>query len=294
MKFWRWFLLVGIGFLPTATRADEAAVTPTVRVVCELKDTRIDESSGLAASRKYSAQGLLWTHNDSGGKPEIFLVNRDGETVAEVLLRGATNRDWEDIAISGDWIYVGEIGDNLRRHENITIYRLREPQLDPNAKDQKFEVECEKMVLNYPDSAADCETLMATASGELILLSKNGGASRFYKTPAPFQNGATQTLEKIGEYSFAGPTAWSYLTTGGDLSPDETRFVSRTYTHAYEWVLPANKNWNNVDWSTPRSWALPKSKQGEAICYSADGTKYLLSSEGAPAPIWELEFAPAQ
>ena len=37
----------------------------------------------------------------------------------------------------------------------------------------------------------------------------------------PFQNGATQTLAPIGEYSFTGPTGRSYLTTGGSLSPED-------------------------------------------------------------------------
>jgi hypothetical protein len=297
MKFWIWILFLIVGFLPAC--AQENTIAPPSRLVCELKDSRIDESSGLAASREYSAHSLLVTHNDSGGKPEIFYINLQGETVAGVLLRGAQNLDWEDIAISGGWIYVSDSGDNLRRRKNIVIYRLREPRFDPEKINQSLEADCEKMTLQFPDGAHDCETLMATKNGELVFVSKLtfpfqvGDANGFYKTPAPFQNGKTQTLQKIGEYAFAGPTMFSYLTTGGDLSPDESRFVVRTYTDAYEWKLPADNDWKNVAWSTPSAkWELPQTQQGEAICYSADGKKYYISSEKLPTPIWEI--APMQ
>jgi hypothetical protein len=315
MKFWLGILFLGVGFLPACAQenvitakkmeAPKAApspktkTAPAARLVCELKDARIDESSGLAASREYSRQGWLVTHNDSGGKPEIFYVNQSGETVARVLLRGAQNLDWEDIAISGGWIYVSDSGDNLRRRKNIVIYRLREPQLDPQKLDQSLEADCEKMILQFPDGARDCETLMATKSGELIFVSKltfpfkASETSGFYKTPAPFQNSKTQTLQKIGAYAFSGPTMFSYLTTGGDLAPDESRFVVRTYTHAFEWKLPSDKNWKTVAWSTPgHKWELPPTQQGEAICYSADDARYYISSEKLPAPIWEMPVLP--
>lgn len=311
MKFWLGILFLSAGFLPACAQenvesakkvaapeivvATQTKVASGARLICRLKDGRIDESSGLAASREYSEHDLLITHNDSGGTPEIFYVNQRGETVATVLLRGAQNLDWEDIAVSGGWIYVSDSGDNLRRRKNVVIYRLREPQFDPTKVNQSLEMDCEKMFLQFPDGARDCETLMATKDGVLILVSKLtfpfqvGTTNGFYRTPTPFKNGETQTLQKIGEYAFSGPALFSYLTTGGDLSPDESRFVVRTYTDAYEWKLPADKNWKNVTWSTPSlKWELPKTEQGEAICYSADGKKYYISSEKLPTPIWEI------
>ncbi len=288
MKFLCGFLFVFLSFFPVQAQQ----LAPTSQLLCNLKDTRINESSGLAASRKYADYNLLWTHNDSGGTPQVFLFNPDGETVATVTLTGVQNRDWEDMAVAGGYIYVGDIGDNLRRHESVVIYRLPEPQLNPEGKNQEIQVVPEKMTLKYPDAPCDSETLMATRSGELVLVSKNGGASRFYKTPRPFENNSTQILELVGEYAFTGPTAWSYLTTAGDLSPDDRRFVVRTYTHAHEWQLPADGDWKSALAQAPRSWELPKAKQGEAICYSTDAMQYFVSSEGTPAPIWEIEFAP--
>ena len=42
-------------------------------VLGAINDPSIDESSGLAASRRNP--GLLWTHNDSGNPPYLFATN---------------------------------------------------------------------------------------------------------------------------------------------------------------------------------------------------------------------------
>jgi hypothetical protein len=139
------FALLSIPFFVNA-QAPEAEVL-IARKLCDLQDARINESSGLAASRRYSRDNLLWTQNDSGNTPEIYCVNPRGETVATVLLKGATNVDWEDIAVAGDWIYVADTGDNWRRRESVTIYRLREPEFDPEKTGQSLEAAPEAMTL---------------------------------------------------------------------------------------------------------------------------------------------------
>jgi hypothetical protein len=290
-RFFRFAVFAAfLGFSFSTLRADEPTAEVLIaRKLCDLQDARINESSGLAASRRYAAQSLLWTHNDSGGEPALYTINPQGETVAEVLLQGATNVDWEDIAVAGDWIYVADTGDNLRRREDVTIYRVREPQLDANKTNQKLEVEPEAMTLKYPEGARDCETILVTAKGEVLVVSKNGGPSLIFKTPQPFQNGITQTLEQVGEYSFTGKTAYSYLTTGGSVSPDGKKLVIRTYTHAYEWQIPAKNNWRALWKTAPRKIELPPTKQGESIAYSADGSRFFLTSEGVPAPLFLLE-----
>lgn len=86
----------------------QAPTTPTP--LFKVQDARIDELSGLAASRAYP--GCFWAHNDSGDTARLFLLNAKGETVAVVNLAGVTARDWEDIAFAGGYLYVGDIGDN--------------------------------------------------------------------------------------------------------------------------------------------------------------------------------------
>ncbi|MEM1214955.1 MAG: hypothetical protein AAGJ82_04685 [Bacteroidota bacterium] len=68
----------------------------------------------------------LWWHNDSGGSPELFLTNREGELLSQVTVPTAINRDWEDLTADDQgYVYVGDFGDNRRRRTNQCIYRFR-------------------------------------------------------------------------------------------------------------------------------------------------------------------------
>src|SRR5690554_6324978 len=82
----------------------------------ELDNQAIDEASGIVASPRYP--GFLYTHNDSGGDAEVFIIDTLGRSHATIQLEGAKNVDWEDIAIGpgkdprSNYVYVGDIGDN--------------------------------------------------------------------------------------------------------------------------------------------------------------------------------------
>lgn len=270
----------------------------TAQKLCDLQDPQVDESSGLGASRRYP--GLLWTHNDSGDSARLFLLDQLGATKAVVTLNGASARDWEDMAVAGSgnnaWVYVGDIGDNNSVHESITIYRFREPQLNvaAGAAPQTVAVDCEQMTLRYPDGPRDAESLMATSDGQLFIVSKSLGGSAIYGTPGPFVAGASQTLQMMGRMTLKSDSFFGRLTSAGDISPDGTRIVVRTYTEAYEWIKPKNTPWTAVWKTKPRSWELPTSQQGEAICYGIDGNSLFITSEQLPAPLWKLTARPAK
>ena len=73
---------------------------------------RIDEASGLAASRTHS--GVLYTINDHGDGPHIYVLDSaTGHRISTITLNNAQNGDWEDIAYGpcpgGSYcIYVGK------------------------------------------------------------------------------------------------------------------------------------------------------------------------------------------
>ena len=105
-----------------------------------VKSTKLTEISGVVASRQYP--GVYWTHNDSGGKPEVFALALDGTDLGSYTFPGATATDWEGIAIgpksgaTGSYIYAADIGDNAAEaplnglgtaREKVTIFRAAEP-----------------------------------------------------------------------------------------------------------------------------------------------------------------------
>lgn len=256
----------------------------------KLSDSAINELSGLAASRKYP--GLLWGHNDSGDVARIFAINEKGDTLATVNFEGLEARDWEDITFAGGWIYIAEMGDNFAVNENIKIYRLREPDLNPDKLDQEITLkpqQWETMTLNYPDGARDAESLSATPDGRLLIVSKNKKGSNFYQLKRPWSNGQVATLDKIFENVQIGETGWlTKLVTGGDLSPDGRELAIVTYAQITQFALATPYDFASLQLDKPRKRDLPPLKQCESICYSADGLSLWVSSEGKKAPLWEV------
>ena len=63
-----------------------------------MTSSQLTEASGLAASRKHS--GYLYTHNDHGSGPQIYVISAsNGNVAATLTIKGATSHDWEDIAV---------------------------------------------------------------------------------------------------------------------------------------------------------------------------------------------------
>ena len=274
----------------------ESPPTHTAKKLCDLQDKEIDESSGLAASRRYP--DLFWTHNDSGDSARCFLLNKAGKTLTVVNVKGAEAIDWEDMAIAGDknnsWIYLGDIGDNAEARDNIVIYRFHEPKIDLQNPPAQMEVSCEKMTLTYPDGAHNAETLMADLTGKLLIVTKSFSRTFVYQTPEIFKADSTQELAKLGEIAMPEGLRNS-MTTAGDISPDGAHLVIMTYGQMHEWNLGSwFKNgaaqWNQIIKTKPRTWDLPRAKQMEAVCYGLDSKTLYSTSEQLPTPFFE--YAP--
>ena len=81
-----------------------------------IQNSAVTEASGIVAS--HLNYNVLWTHNDSGNPAQIFPMTPAGTNLGTYSITGASNTDWEDIAIgpgpvSGtQYIYIGDIGDN--------------------------------------------------------------------------------------------------------------------------------------------------------------------------------------
>ncbi|MCZ9341505.1 WD40 repeat domain-containing protein, partial [Streptomyces sp. TRM76130] len=159
-----------------------------------IKDPRITESSGLAASRLHP--GVYWTHNDQDTGPYIYAVDgATGETVARVSLSGVgTPRDVEAISIGPDnRIYVGDIGDNLGgTWPHVWIYELPEPT---ELKDQA--VEATQYVVQYDDGARDAESMVVhPKTGRVYIIDKNEDGGHLYEGPAELSASGTNVFTR--------------------------------------------------------------------------------------------------
>lgn len=83
-------------------------------------DGSIDESSGLIF-----LDGRIITHNDSGGEAALYELNENtGDVSRKVAITNSTNRDWEDIDLDDQYIYIGDFGNNNGTRRDLKIYRV--------------------------------------------------------------------------------------------------------------------------------------------------------------------------
>jgi hypothetical protein len=287
------FLVAGhsIRRSPQASIVPEAQTKPTPAspygpptVVARLKDTRVDESSGLVASR--ANPGVYWTHNDSGDDPVVYAFAANGDALGAWRVTGAENDDWEDIAVgpgpqSGkSYIYIGDTGDNNESRAQIVVYSVVEPTVDASAKENVTE-RAVAYRFKYPDGKHDAETLLVhPTTGKLYIVTKIPLAKpTIYEASPPFESSKVTTLKRLGELRV--PSVFGGVLTGGDISPDGRRVVFCDYFQGFEMALPANASSFDDIWQERMvGFDLGKRNQGESIAYRLDGKAVLATSEG--------------
>jgi hypothetical protein len=268
-----------------------------------------NETSGIDVSRRNRKwdEDIFWVHNDSGDGPYLYAVSRDGDREAVLKVPGAQAVDWEDIACGpgpdgkGDFIYIGDIGDNGSSRDDCVVYCIREPKLPDglnlSSKEEplplKGPVVARRFV--YPDGRHDAETLLVhPKTGTVYVVTKStSGNSGVYKFP-PEQPGVSQktvTLEKVATLTV--PEELSLIPkriTGGSISPDGRRVAFCTYFSGYQLTLPPNAKDFDAIWKAPLlPFNLPPMRQTESICFTRDGKSVIVTSEGINAPIFAVK-----
>ena len=251
-----------------------------------LHDPRLDEISGIAAGIRSPA--VVYVQNDSGDSARFFALDaHHGDVLAEYDVPGASNVDWEDIAVAPDAhgvpsVWLADIGDNGAQRGQIQLYRVPEPQVDTAARDRVLTTAAPQVwQLHYPEGAQNAESLAVAPDGTPYVFTKSPiGRTEVYA--APTQPG-TGTLEHIGSISFGltgtsgpFPAAGQLAATGADISPDGTRLVVRTYTDAYLWTVRDGDVAAALR-TSPQRVPLPRQPQGEGVCFA--GSRLLTDSE---------------
>ena len=81
---------------------------------------------------------------------EIFVLNEKGEIIKKVKVANAQNVDWETITKDqSGFVYIGDIGNNANKREDLVIYKIREADIYNNTQ-----VFASKINLRYEDQKA--------------------------------------------------------------------------------------------------------------------------------------------
>jgi hypothetical protein len=236
-------------------------------------------------------------HNDSGDQARIYVVDSKGKLLGRYSVTGARNRDWEDIAgftANGKpMLYIADMGDNSRKRDDLTIYRIKEPDLSKGVRDGKTEP-ATALPFRYPDGHHDAEAIFVDPqNGRPYIVTKTfSPPCGIYRFPLPLRPNVMVTLEKIE--SSVGPAVERItnlmLATGAATSPDGNHVVVRTYFNAYEMTRARGGSFETIFKSEPREVRLALERQGEAINYSRDGKSIVTTSEKIPAPIYKIDI----
>jgi hypothetical protein len=289
-------LCFALGFSRKMDPLPPAASYGEATQIGSITSQSLAEISGMTPSR--TDKGLWWVHNDSGDKARIYLIDSSGKLHGRFTVTGARNRDWEDMAgfVDGNkkpMLYLADFGDNARKRDDLTIYRVKEPLLPKDgAKGLRDGVteSAHAFPFRYPDGRHDAEALFVDPkNGRPYIITKTmssrGGVYRF---PLPLRPKEKVTLEKVtGEA--VDQIAKLLMVTGAAVSPDGSRVVIRTYFGAHEMIRSGGAgSFETIFKSELRAIKLPLLRQGEAISYTLDGRSIVTTSEKIPAPIFKL------
>lgn len=264
--------------------------------VGKIQSDEIDESSGLVASRRY--QGVYWTHNDSGDFARIFAIREDGSLVqphhqnkpySGIIIPGARNVDWEDIAMDDQGnLIIGAFGNNRNDRRDLGIYIVPEP--DPEATEMTTVSGIYRF--HFPDQASfpppahnrnfDCEAVFYAYDSYYFLTKHwSNRSTKLYRLSNPVPRESNE-LAFIESFNLRGRV------TAADVSENGRVLAILTYSRI--WIFIATQPGPN--WFSGRAFFIPiRAGQCEGIAW-AGPLRLLLTNEGGD--IYELDLSPIE
>jgi hypothetical protein len=263
--------------------------TLTASTTGQVANASVVEASGIAASRL--VDDVYWVHNDSGNAAEVYAIGGDGRDLGTYTVSNATNQDWEDIAVGPGpvagvpYLYLADIGDNAKARENVAVYRVPEPTVNPAAPTGGT-LTAEKLTFTYPDGAHDAEAFVVDpVSGDLFVITKAIGGAQVFRAPAGLAAGSTTMLTQVATVSLGFLVD---VVTGADVSPSGDTIALRTYTSVLMYQRLPNQPLASAFsgqvclGAAPGLGTAPNQElQGEAIGFTRSGNGYVTVAEGA-------------
>ncbi|WP_257667809.1 hypothetical protein [Parapedobacter tibetensis] len=260
-------------------RGQEETVFAHRQAKGKISNIEIDEISGLIASARNPSR--FWTHNDSGDKARIFLLDDSAKHKATYHLKGVPARDWEDIGImerkGRHYLLVADIGDNKGRYPHVRVYLFEEPLVSArkHAVDTIPKEQIHAFKLKYENGPRDAESLFFDPVDErLYIISKRELEVGIYCTALPETPAGTLMLRKVGSLPHT-------FITSADISPDGSEVLVKNLMEVFYWKRKGGESIPDMLSRPAMKLPYKPEPQGEAITFSRDGSGYYTLSEKA-------------
>ncbi len=285
-----------------AEQTFQAQETDDLKWLGTVRSAELNEISGVAISHHYSE--AAWVHNDSGGEPIVYLISLQGQLLARCKLLKADNRDWEDVCCfhygEKNYLLVGDVGDNGSKNRECNLYLFDEPigELAPKGVSELPIQAWRAIRFSYEDGPRNCEAVgFDESSASVIAIEKKPWSSTDAKSSGVYVIDIRSWLgdgdrteqpaakaQRVAELAIPNVTGLAFSSTGKEL-------VVRDYLSGYLFEREADQSWIEcIGRTRPTTFALPIQKQGEAICFAADGKHVIVVSEFAKSPIWSVRL----
>ncbi len=245
--------------------------------------TAVNEASGLADS-KINA-GYVWVQEDSGNPPQLFLLDHAATTVKKICIKGASNIDWEDIALANGpdgtkkYLYIAEIGDNDAKHAESAFYRFEEPLATTDTV-RTFDL----IRFSYADGARDAEAfLVDNSTKDIYIITKREANARLYKISFPYSTTTVNTAVFVQTLPYSGVVSAS-------ASNDGKSIIVKTYPALYYYARGDNETIHQCLQKAYTTLGYQLEPQGEAIGFAVDNSGFYTLSEKGLAGMQFLYF----
>jgi hypothetical protein len=291
----------------TLLLACTAQPPPFAQLSGMLLDARLDEVSGLAASRVH--EDVLWMLDDGGNDGRLFAVGSRGGLRATFRVAGVAKTDWEDIAafeLDGRrYLLVADTGDNGGLRRSLQLHVIEEPASLDEAAQRAPLRPAWSIVFRWPDGARDCEAVAVDAQrGEILLVSKKRTPPELFALPLRPRDNDVQVARRLGvlagvpvpdaEALRANPrmARIRHQVTAADIAPDGRRLAVMTYNEVLLYRRRGEESWDRAVARKPVVHDLPWLPQAEALGWDAAGRGLFATGEFAPAPLLYLNPGP--
>lgn len=281
-----------------------SSVTPAY-----FQNPRLQESSGVVVSRAYP--GILWTHNDAGNRPYLFVTDVRGRDRGRMLVPDVREGDWEDLALgpcprrtipaAASCLYIADTGDNEGSRSSVKIYAIPEPRPSTRANDT-LRTTASPIVLRlkYDDGPRDVEAMYIDARDTTVYLVSKGNGSerdrsnviRVYRVGRHEWGKRTGVATRIQTLDIKPAPQQGRVVTGAAITREGALVALRTYSEIYQFRRGADGRLFPV--GEPRN-VSGLGGGGESIGFLNDSTLVLTyeASRGLPGRLYVLPFTPA-
>ncbi|MDA3865279.1 MAG: hypothetical protein PF489_00865 [Salinivirgaceae bacterium] len=218
---------------------------------------KLKETSALVVYNDF-----FWTINDSGGENKVYAFNDAGEIEHTVEIQGVKNHDWESLALSENYMLIGDFGNNKGKRKNLKIIAVNISDINKTEANPVFEIN-----FSYPDQTNfvpsnrktpfDCEA-MVVVDDEVWLFTKDWVTFNSDVYTLELRNGE-QVAKKKQHFNPGG------LITGAALKGEFIFFIG------YHDYVPILWKYKIDDLSKP----LIKNKMEDLYKYQTEGIAFV-------------------